>query len=332
MDFGRIIKRGRFLFLQSVLVYGLFIACFSLRMSRSTTHLLIPASPASIASEQIETWMGVFAAGDNSSRYLMSHADAVYVVHMVHTLDELKRPGLLGVVFDEKQNESQRDVLVNLIVNGFPVLVGPKAKSVAKLAWELKPGVDAAGGIFEIATSEVDFRFRLESLTRAALLRRHKVEVRLPAWPSIQEGYRVVKYDAQLERAFANNIEPSALTDIPGLKAATHDIRNSKSGRLDGELIRLSFGLKRTELATLLGVTPEALRQTPDSPKHQETFAHFERIAALRALLADSADFSKWLQSPNTELENLTPGELILEGRAPVVADLVQDILTNRGS
>ncbi len=124
----------------------------------------------------------------------------------------------------------------------------------------------------------------------------------------------------------------SSLATLPGVKAATHDLRHVVSGRLDGELIRDCFGLKRTELANLLGVTAEALRQTPDSPKHQETFALFERIAALRALLADPADFAKWLQSPNAELENLKPGELIHDGRATVVADLVQDILTNRGS
>ena len=66
---------------------------------------------------------------------------------------------------------------------------------------------------------------------------------------------------------------------LPGVKAAVHDLRNPVSGRLDGELIRLCFGLKRTELAKLLDVTPEALRQTPDSPKHREKFEMLEQIA-----------------------------------------------------
>lgn len=119
---------------------------------------------------------------------------------------------------------------------------------------------------------------------------------------------------------------------LPGVRAATTDLRNAKSGRLDGELIRKCFNLNRAELAKLLNVSAEALRQTPDSPKHQTAFAVFERIAALRTMLADSSDFVKWLESPNAELENEKPIDLIREGRGEILDGLVQDLLMNRSA
>jgi hypothetical protein len=292
-----------------------------------------------------QNWFGVFADEADAARYQTPIQGTPYTVHFIHELAELQEPGLAGVVFDAGLRGWKRDVLVSMVATGIPVMIGPRAKSVQRLIWEMKPGVEAAGGIFEIATDDSDFKQRLAAVVRAASLRclkreafsqaYHAFRASIPfaaeeAWtPASAQGF-VLWCETMRARTEKSPAEPS-LTTLPGVKAATHDLRHAASGRLDGELIRECFGLKRTELAKLLGVTAEALRQTPDSPKHQETFALFERIAALRALLADPADFAKWLQSPNAELENLKPGDLVRAGRGAVVADLVQDILTNRG-
>lgn len=121
------------------------------------------------------------------------------------------------------------------------------------------------------------------------------------------------------------------LSELPGVQIANRDLRSQKSGRLHADLIRGCFGLTRSEMAELVKVSAEALRQTPDSPNHREKFEVFEQIAALRTLLNNPGDFPKWLESPNSELENRSPISLIREGRGSVVADLVQDVLVNRG-
>lgn len=305
-------------------------------------------APAGMSGEGVpsrQSWFGVFADEADEARYHTSVQGTPYTVHFIHEIAELQEPGLAGVVFDEGLRGWKRDALVSMVATGIPVMVGPRAKSAHRLIWEMKPGVEAAGGIFEIATDDSDFKQRWSAVVRAASLRFQKRETFLKIYhtfhsltpdatnaatqPASVEDLAFL-WEAMRTRLEKAPAEPS-LSTLPGVKAATHDLRNAKSGRLDGELIRARFGLKRTELAKLLNVTPEALRVTPDSPKHQETFALFERIAALRALLADPADFAKWLQSPNTELENSKPVELVRSGRAAVVADLVQDVLTNRG-
>jgi hypothetical protein len=291
-------------------------------------------------------WVGVCAESPDEAHYkrlLNVHACSV---HIVHDAADLHEPGLLGVVFDAGLRGWRRDALFTMVATGVPVVVGPQTpRAVYQLVWDMKPGIEAAGGIFEIATDKSDFKCRLNAVVRAALLRSTHHEnfaqallgysTELPsaleaAWvPSSRHG--MSQFWQALRTYLEHKRAEPALTTLPGVKAAVHDLRNPVSGRLDGELIRICFGLKRTELAKLLDVTPEALRQTPDSPKHREKFEVLEQVAALRTLLANPADFAKWLESPNTELESNTPISLIREGRAAVVADLVQDILTNRG-
>jgi hypothetical protein len=304
---------------------------------------LVPAVDA--PAPRSTNWLGIFAETTDQARYKRLVHGTSCDVYLIDAAAELQDPSMIGVVFDGGLRGWRRDALVSMVATGVPVVVGPRAREAHKLIWDIKPGVEAAGGIFEIATDESDFKCRLNAVVRAAVLRARKQEV----FTQILAGYSKELASAFADasgpisrrgvnpiwQAFQAHLEQSrpepALTDLPGVKASTQDLRNPGSGRLDGELIRQCFGLRRTELAKLLGVTPEALRQTPDSPNHRKLFEFFEQIAGLRALLAQPGDFLKWLESSNSELENTTPIELIREGRAAVVADLVQDILTNRG-
>ncbi len=310
-------------------------------MTETANHR-IPSTPGNLFP-RLSNWVAICAGEPDESRYkrlLNVHSCNVYVVH---DAADLKEPGLLGVVFDDGLRGWRRDALVSMVANGVPIVVGHHApRSTQRFAWEIKPGIEAAGGIFEISTGEADFRCRLNSVVRAALLRSHQQETVAQALLGLASGiavdtawmpsspHGIVQFWQRLRAHLEKQRTGQTLSELPGVRMATNDLRNPDSGRLDGELIRACFGLKRTELAKLLDVTAEALRQTPDSPNHREKFEVLEQVAALRTLLANPADFAKWLESPNTELENNTPISLIREGRAAVVADLVQDILTNR--
>lgn len=116
------------------------------------------------------------------------------------------------------------------------------------------------------------------------------------------------------------------LGTVKEILAATRDLR-SPEGRLTAERVAEVFGLSVSELASALGRNRQSVFKTPDSEALQEPLRAFERTARLRALLSDR-DFQDWLNLGNQQLEKRSPLDLIREGRASVVADLAEDMLT----
>ena len=98
------------------------------------------------------------------------------------------------------------------------------------------------------------------------------------------------------------------------------------SGRLSAAAIAATFGMREAALARLIGRSRQAVAKTPDAPALQDALRPFERIARLRAALSDDK-FRAWLHRPNRELDQATPFTLIVDGRAGIVADLVEDML-----
>jgi hypothetical protein len=99
---------------------------------------------------------------------------------------------------------------------------------------------------------------------------------------------------------------------------------NPKSQRLDLKRVAKLFGLTGRRLAGTIGVPPSTADKTPDSKAIHEKLLHFERIARGLAELDDDQDiFHRWLNTPNPELSNFTPLQVIERGNAEVVADMV---------
>ena len=116
------------------------------------------------------------------------------------------------------------------------------------------------------------------------------------------------------------------LGEAAAIIAATRPLR-SEAGRLSAKRIAEVFGLPVAELAGLLGRSRQTVSKTEDSEALQAGLVPFARIARLRASLSD-ADFRGWLNLPNAQLDGRTPQALIREGKAEVVADLVDDMLS----
>jgi hypothetical protein len=113
---------------------------------------------------------------------------------------------------------------------------------------------------------------------------------------------------------------------LKGVIAATASLR-AESGRLSARRVADTFGLPVAELARLLGKSRQALAKTDDADSSQAGLAPFARIARLRAVLSDE-DFRAWLHLPNAELDGGTPLDVIREGKAAIVADLAEDMLS----
>jgi hypothetical protein len=261
----------------------------------------------------------------------------------VDAITDLIGRGCVGVVFDGQFNESQENLLVWLLVSHVPVALGPNAGK-SPLALKLKPGIDAAGGILEIVSSERGFRSRLNRVLTTAFLRSASAAAVAGQWHSSDcrdyYSFAVGPWGSPIAagtghgrwlKVGSRSVPKGDLSSLKGVADATLDLRCGETGRLDAGKVGELFGLSRAQMALQLGVSAEALRQTPDSQRHQLILLHFERVAALRSVLSKPDDFPKWLQMPNSELGGRSPMSLIVGREVAIVADLVSDILTNQG-
>lgn len=112
-----------------------------------------------------------------------------------------------------------------------------------------------------------------------------------------------------------------------------HETRSAlispKTGRLDAARIANALGMSVAKLAKLVGKTRGTVTKTPDAPALQEKLRPYERILRLKARLTDEKLLA-WLEAPNRHLDDRSPRSLIEDGRAEVVADLVEDALTGQ--
>lgn len=123
-------------------------------------------------------------------------------------------------------------------------------------------------------------------------------------------------------------VRPSAdpLASVRKVLEATAGLR-SDAGRVDAGRVAEAFGLSVAELAGLLGRSRQAVSKTPDAESLQQRLRSFERISRLRAVLS-GPDFRSWLNLANPGLEGRSPLETVRAGRADVVANLAEDLLT----
>lgn len=109
---------------------------------------------------------------------------------------------------------------------------------------------------------------------------------------------------------------------------STKMLFNQKSQRLDLKRVAKLFGLTARRLAGIIEVPPSTADKTPDSKIIHEKLLPFERIARALAELDDNeAAFRRWLNTPNPELSDFTPLQVIEKGKADAVADMVSSAL-----
>jgi len=144
-----------------------------------------------------------------------------------------------------------------------------------------------------------------------------------------QQRLDAVRTAAEPDR-FARKTATDALGEAQEVIAALRPLLAS-SGRLSAPNVATQFGLSTARLGQLIGSSRQALAKTPDASTIQDGLRPFERIARLRAVLSEP-DFKAWLNRPNQHLDGDTPMKIIEGGRAGVVADLAESMLTGTPS
>lgn len=129
-------------------------------------------------------------------------------------------------------------------------------------------------------------------------------------------------------------VEESDQVPAPKLSLPTApELHNPRSGRLDARRVADFFGMAPATLAKILGRSPQALHKTPDAESLQEHLAVFARIAtSLLSAFDGKAQARIWLNSPNPDLDETRPIELLKNKRPDVVAELLEDALLGHPS
>ena len=111
----------------------------------------------------------------------------------------------------------------------------------------------------------------------------------------------------------------------PPLVAALHD---PESGRIDARRLAAYLDVPLSALSRAIGKQYKAVFKSPSSGVLQARLAPLHRmVVALHRVFGERSRVLVWLNSPNAELGGAAPIGLVMEGRAGVVADLVEGTL-----
>lgn len=218
--------------------------------------------------------------------------------------------------------------IASLVAHNLPIVATHRA-SASDFLWELKPTVEARGGIMEIATAKEDLVRRVKAVSKAVTMR-HCFLAHTWIEQKHEPSSLFTPFFGQLKHTYGPPTESEEIGTLPGVVHATQFLRSEK-GLLDAERIRELFGFTRKDLASHLQVSAESIRQKSDADSLQAKLVPFERIARLLMLNPKHDDFRRWLHTPNSEFGDEAPLSIIAKSGPEGVADLVEDIITNRG-
>jgi hypothetical protein len=108
----------------------------------------------------------------------------------------------------------------------------------------------------------------------------------------------------------------------------TFKLFDENSGRLDIRRVAELYNISVSELARLIKVEAKTAHKTPDSPTIHKGLMPFEEVARTLGLMqGDVAEFRRWLNASNAELDFKTPWQMIEEGRVEELAGIVHAAL-----
>lgn len=104
--------------------------------------------------------------------------------------------------------------------------------------------------------------------------------------------------------------------------------RQTAVSRMVGELKQLG-GLKGRDLANMLGVSPPTVTrwsrgEADPTIDKQTAMAQLRWVAARLADFYEADEVRLWLQSPHPQLGGLRPYDLIVDGRAAEVLEVIE--------
>lgn len=119
----------------------------------------------------------------------------------------------------------------------------------------------------------------------------------------------------------------SPLDQVKAVVESTADLREA-NGNLSAARVAKVFGVSLSQLAGWLGRSKQAVSKTPDADSLQDALGYFERVARIRLVTMDDAEFRKWLRTPHDLLGDASPLDMLANGGWQAMADYVDDVLT----
>jgi DNA-binding response OmpR family regulator len=109
------------------------------------------------------------------------------------------------------------------------------------------------------------------------------------------------------------------------------DLHDPETGRLDASRIASYLETPLSSFRKFCHISVAGLHKSPASASMQTHLAPIARsLAILTQLLTTKEHVLAWMNSPHPDLGSETPIHLILEGKAQVVADLLQSALAGQ--
>jgi hypothetical protein len=108
----------------------------------------------------------------------------------------------------------------------------------------------------------------------------------------------------------------------------TFNLFDQHSGRLDIRRVAELYNVSVSELARLIKIEAKTAHKTPSSSTIHNGLVAFEEVARTLGLMqGDIAEFRRWLNASNAELDFKTPWQMIEEGRIGELAGIVRAAL-----
>jgi DNA-binding response OmpR family regulator len=150
----------------------------------------------------------------------------------------------------------------------------------------------------------------------------------------VVEPYEPAELRMRVERSVSNSSPPTAMIRTPAAKVGTARLRlftnlhDSATGRIDASKLALYLGISLASLANAISKDYKAVFKTPASESLQTALAPIHRtVAALHRYFDRREESLAWLNTANPELGAKRPKDLLLEGKAEIVADMLEGAL-----
>lgn len=113
-----------------------------------------------------------------------------------------------------------------------------------------------------------------------------------------------------------------------GPAVSLYILHDPETGRLDAARVADYLKLPLKQLSEALGRNYSTVHRTPTAPAIQETLRSIKRsLEILEQVLGDKPRVLAWWNSPHVDLGQRTPIQVLLEGRAQVIEDMLEAAL-----
>ena len=121
---------------------------------------------------------------------------------------------------------------------------------------------------------------------------------------------------------------PPTASASPLLSVPLVELHNPDSGRIDASKVAAFLAVALPQVAAAVGANYAAVHKTPDAIGLQPGLGPIKRsLGLISRVTRNRREARAWLNSPHPDLEEQTPLEVILSGRADAVVTLLENAI-----